>query len=63
MRTDRYRFTEWRSEEGEVVARELYDHEASDPLEVRNLADDPTHAETVAELETLLEARWRASLR
>jgi arylsulfatase A-like enzyme len=63
MRTDRFRFTLWRDEGGEVVARELYDHEASDPLEVRNLADDPAHAQTVTELEALLEARWRESLR
>jgi len=63
MRTDRYRFTQWRSEGGEVIARELYDHEASDPLEVRNLADDPAHTETVRELEALLDERWTESLR
>jgi len=63
MRTDRFRFTQWRSEDGEVVARELYDHDASDPLEICNLADDPAHAETVSELEALLEERWTESLR
>jgi arylsulfatase A-like enzyme len=63
MRTDRYRFTQWLGEDGEVVARELYDHEESDPLEIRNLADDPAHAETVRGLETQLNERWRESLR
>jgi arylsulfatase A-like enzyme len=62
LRTDQYRFTQWRNEDGEVIARELYDHSASTPLEVRNLADDPAHGETVKELETLLDARWKESL-
>jgi hypothetical protein len=47
----------------EVVTRELYDHEESGPLEVRNLAADPAHAETVKELEVLLDERWAESLR
>ncbi len=38
MRTDRYRYTEWRSHsDGSVLARELYDHQ-SDPGEDVNLA-------------------------
>lgn len=37
-RTDRHRYTEWRRlPDGEVLARELYDH-AADPAESRNLA-------------------------
>ncbi len=46
LRTPRWRYTEWA--EGEQ-GRELYDHDA-DPREQANLAGDPAHAETVAEL-------------
>lgn len=46
IRTKRYRYTEWL--EGQA-GRELYDH-ASDPDEISNLASDPQHAPTVAEL-------------
>ncbi len=38
MRTDRYRYTEWRAiDGGEVMARELYDHQ-DDPHETVNVA-------------------------
>ncbi len=46
LRTPRWRYTEWA--EGEQ-GRELYDHDA-DPQEQANLAGDPAHASTVAEL-------------
>jgi iduronate 2-sulfatase len=46
LRTPRWRYTEW--DEGRA-GRELYDHE-SDPRELTNLAGDPAHAKTVAEL-------------
>lgn len=40
VRTDRYRYVEWRDlGSGAVVARELYDHQA-DPRETLNLSDD-----------------------
>ena len=54
MRTDRYRYTEWRDfHTGKVRARELYDHDA-DPDETRNLAKDPSHAEAVQRLKKQL---------
>ena len=52
MRTDRYRYTEWRDfKTGDVVARELYDH-AHDPRETVNLAGKKGHASTLKKLQT-----------
>ncbi len=43
MRTDRYRYIEWQDRRTrEVVARELYDHQA-DPQENTSLAEAPQH--------------------
>jgi iduronate 2-sulfatase len=52
LRTPRWRYTEW--DEG-AAGRELYDHER-DPRELTNLADEPAHADTVAELSKQLRA-------
>ncbi len=50
MRTDRYRYTEWRDfKTGSVLARELYDHK-TDPRETLNLAGHAKAAQTVAAL-------------
>jgi len=55
IRTPRYRYTEWRAfEDGDAVARELYDHEV-DPIESVNLAADPAMSERVRDLSALLE--------
>ena len=48
IRTDRWRYTEW--SEG---AREIYDH-ASDPEEIRNVADLPEHEAICADLSARL---------
>lgn len=50
VRTERWRYTEW--EDGKRGV-ELYD-EADDPDELRNLAADPKHRGTVAEMQALL---------
>lgn len=48
IRTDRFRYTEWRDwKSGETVARELYDHQV-DPDETRNVAN---HADQNPEVE------------
>jgi len=50
MRTDHYRYTEWRDfATGKPVARELYDHDA-DPRETVNLIDRADLPDTVAAL-------------
>lgn len=58
LRTDRWRFTEWRAiDSGQLIARELYDYQ-SDPVETLNVADDPANAARVkrfaAQLKRLL---------
>jgi len=50
IRTERWRYTEW---DGGKQGAQLYDH-TTDPLEMKNLATDPKHAGTVAELRKLL---------
>jgi len=57
LRTDRYRYVEW--DEGRLGA-ELYDH-ASDPLELRNVADDPDYRDRRAELRKWLSEKTRAA--
>lgn len=59
IRTERWRYTEWRAiKGGELVARELYDHD-SDPLETRNLAGQSELMETLAPLAEQLAERFR----
>jgi uncharacterized sulfatase len=53
VRTDRWRYTEW--DDGKAGV-ELYDHDA-DPGEYHNLADDPKHAQVVAEMKPIVRPR------
>jgi iduronate 2-sulfatase len=57
MRTDRYRYTEWRVGNSNIlVERELYDH-FLDPLEDTNVVNHAEYAADVAVLEAQLQAR------
>ncbi len=54
VRTDRYRYTEWRrAKDGEVRTRELYDHE-KDPAENVNVVPDPGRRAVVERHSALL---------
>jgi arylsulfatase A-like enzyme len=61
MRTERYRYIEWKAKGGDQVVRELYD-EQTDPQEMQNLANQPEHAQLVAKLSKQLADGWRAAM-
>ncbi len=54
VRTARWRYTEW---DGGAQGVELYDEQA-DAGEMKNLAADPAHAATVAQLKALVKKNW-----
>lgn len=58
LRTPRWRYTEW---DGGSKGRELYDHD-HDPRELTNLADEPQHSATVAELSAMLKTAIAGTL-
>ena len=58
MRTDRWRFVEWRKT-GEPDIYELYDHQ-NDPQENENLANKPEYSETIRGLSAKLRERFPA---
>lgn len=61
MRTDRYRYTEWRQKQGDALKGvELYDH-LHDPGENVNLATHAENAELTASLSRMLHQGWRHS--
>jgi arylsulfatase A-like enzyme len=51
VRTERYRYVEYDGMNGGVM---LFDHQ-NDPYETKNLAEDPQHSQTRAELAKLLK--------
>ena len=62
IRMERYRYTEWQKfGQGEVVARELYDHEVDEHEKV-NLAKKVEMAGKVKEFGAVLNGGWKAAL-
>ena len=55
VRTDRFRYTDWRDESGAVSARMLFDLDA-DPDETKNVAEERVYRQVVAELSELITA-------
>lgn len=60
IRTDRWRYTEWRDPKQNLVGTELYD-ETNDSQENTNIAGEAAHAETVKQLAEQLSAGWKAA--
>ncbi len=54
IRTDRYLYTEWRNQQGELYAKMLYDHK-TDPQENVNIAEKPDNEELVKQLSQQLK--------
>ncbi len=54
VKTDRYRYTEWTDDDGEVYARMLYDHQL-DPNENTNITELPENKQIVEDLSKMLE--------
>ncbi len=54
VKTDRYRYTEWRRKNGEVYARMLYDHNV-DWVENVNISERPENKELVRKLSKMLQ--------
>ncbi len=54
VKTDRYRYTEWRRKDGEIYARMLYDHSV-DLVENVNISEMPRNKELVNKLSNMLQ--------
>lgn len=62
LRTERYRYVEWKKKESdELIARELYD-QRTDPQENNNIAELPENEEAVERLAAELKAGWQAAV-
>ena len=62
VRTDRFRYVEWREwDSQQVIARELYDH-ATDPAEMRNVVHESGSTEAVQRLAQTLSKGWKGAL-
>ncbi len=53
IRSSKWRYTLWRRKNGQVIARELYDHSHSD-VATKNVAELAENEDTVKQLDKLL---------
>lgn len=62
MRTERFRYTEWKHlKSGKILARELYDHR-SDPGENVNIIDETRYTAVLKNLEEMMKLGWKGAL-
>ena len=62
MRTERFRYTEWKHlKSGKILARELYDHRW-DPQENVNVIDEPRYTAVLKNLEKMMKFGWKGAL-
>jgi iduronate 2-sulfatase len=63
LRKDQWRYTEWHRKDGQIIARELYDHSGSDVAKV-NLVEKPENAGLVQklseQLKPFIKTRWES---
>ena len=59
IRTQRYRYTEWTDDKGNVTARMLYDHKR-DPMENINVAEQIEHRDRAQSMSGLLKNGWKS---
>lgn len=58
IRTQKYRYSRWVREDGDVAQEELYDYQA-DPLETTSIHADVGHRPELEELAAMLDGGWR----
>ena len=61
IRTDRFRYVQWRELDGSFKSHELYDHK-KDPNESENRVNEPAYRVVVEKLKKRLDAGWKAAL-
>jgi iduronate 2-sulfatase len=61
IRTDRYRYTEWRDPKGALLGTELYDQK-TDPADTANIAALPENSDLVKQLAASLQQGWKSAL-
>ncbi len=59
IRTDRFRYTEWKRKNGDTYAQMLYDHQ-TDPAENINIVELPENQPLVERFSKMLAQGWRA---